>query len=125
MHRLSMDLDAVLRRAVYSGASDVHLKVGRPPFFRHDGDLAPVEDVPALDEADLEEVLDTVAASAPGRRELFERTGELDIAYSKPELPRFRVNGFRQRGAISFAFRLIPDSIPTFEELHLPTGVGR
>jgi twitching motility protein PilT len=120
-----MDLDALLRRAVFSGASDVHFKLGQPPFFRHDGELAPVEDVSPLADADLEAVLSEVTGSAPGRRELFERTGELDIAYSTPELPRFRVNGFRQRGAISFAFRLIPDSIPSFEELRLPPGVAR
>src|SRR5919109_284843 len=125
MHPLAMDLDALLRRAVFSGASDVHFKLGQPPFFRHDGELAPVEDVSPLADADLEAVLNEVTASAPGRRELFERTGELDIAYSTPELPRFRVNGFRQRGAISFAFRLIPDSIPSFEELRLPPGVAR
>ena len=125
MHPLAMDLDALLRRAVFSGASDVHFKLGQPPFFRHDGELAPVEDVSPLADADLEAVLNEVTGSAPGRRELFERTGELDIAYSTPELPRFRVNGFRQRGAISFAFRLIPDSIPSFEELRLPPGVAR
>jgi twitching motility protein PilT len=61
----------------------------------------------------------------PRRREAFDETGDLDLAYSKPGLPRFRVNGFRQRGAISFAFRAIPDQIPGFDELHLPPGVAR
>src|SRR6266571_3606128 len=55
----------------------------------------------------------------------FEETGDLDIAYQSEDLPRFRVNAFRQRGAISFAFRVIPKNVPTFEELSLPKGVQR
>jgi twitching motility protein PilT len=61
----------------------------------------------------------------PEKRDRFEETGELDLAYSAPDLPRFRVNVFRQRGAISFAFRAIPERIPRFDELHLPPGVAR
>ena len=107
-----------------SGASDLHLKVARPPVVRHDGILAPVRDWPALDEAELERVLETVTASDVERRDAFARTGELDLAYTAPGLPRFRVNGFRQRGAISFAFRLIPTEIPSFAGLALPDGVA-
>jgi twitching motility protein PilT len=125
MHELSMDLSAVLRHAVSAGASDVHLKVGQPPVFRSDGQLAPVADFEALVDADLEAVLDRVGAAYPRRRAAFDETGDLDVAYSEEGLPRFRVNGFRQRGAISFAFRVIPEVIPDFEQLHLPSGVAR
>src|SRR5207253_8376422 len=55
----------------------------------------------------------------------FHETGELDIAYTAGDLPRFRVNGFRQRGSLSFAFRVIPKNVPSFEELRLPKGVCR
>jgi twitching motility protein PilT len=120
-----MDLTAVLQRAVESGASDIHCKIGQPPVFRHDGELVPSSDFPPLDDVELEAILDAVTAATPRRRETFDEIGELDIAYSMPGLPRFRVNGFRQRGAISFAFRVIPDTIPSFAELHLPPGVGR
>ncbi len=119
-----MDLNDVLRHAVDAGASDVHLKVGQPPVLRYDGELAPVAEVPPLGEAELQAVLDQVTVSTPRRRELFEETGDLDIAYSHPGLPRFRVNGFRQRGAISFAFRVIPTEIPGYADLRLPEGVG-
>ena len=125
MHELSMDLTAVLRHAVAAGASDVHLKVGQPPVLRSDGELAASTEFPALGDADLQAVLDRVTVAVPRRRELFDETGDLDLAYSEPGLPRFRVNGFRQRGAISFAFRVIPDQIPNFGELHLPPGVAR
>ena len=120
-----MDLDAVLLRAVELGASDVHFKVGQPPVLRLDGQLASAGGVPPLDDVDLEAVLDRVAAHVPLRRQAFDESGDLDLAYSKPGLPRFRVNGFRQRGAISFAFRAIPDQIAGFAELHLPPGVVR
>jgi twitching motility protein PilT len=120
-----VDLDSILLRAVGLGASDVHLKVGQPPVVRKDGELVHVSDLDALGDAELEVVLAHVTASYPARREQFEATGELDLAYSSPDLPRFRVNGFRQRGAISFAFRAIPDRIPGYGELHLPPGVAR
>ena len=120
-----MDLDAILLRAVGLGASDVHLKVGQPPVVRKDGELVHVAELDALGDAELEVVLAHVTSSHPARREQFEATGELDLAYSSPDLPRFRVNGFRQRGSISFAFRAIPDRIPGYGELHLPPGVGR
>ena len=104
-----MDLTAVLRHAVAAGASDVQFKVGQPPVLRFDGELAPATAFPVLGDADVEAVLDRVSVAVPRRRELFDSTGDLDLAYSEPGLPRFRVNGFRQRGAISFAFRVIPN----------------
>jgi twitching motility protein PilT len=121
---VSMDLNAVLRHAVEKGASDVHFKVGQPPVLRFDGELAPAEGFSPLGDADLESILEQVTTSTPRRKQLFDETGDLDIAYSDPDLPRFRVNGFRQRGAISFAFRVIPNNIANFEQLHLPAGVA-
>ena len=120
-----MDLNAVLLHVVDSGASDVHLKLGQPPVLRFDGELAPAEELQPLGEADLQAVLDQVTADRPrGGERSSTRRGDLDIAYSEPGLPRFRVNGFRQRGAISFAFRVIPNNIANFDELHLPSGVS-
>jgi twitching motility protein PilT len=124
MHDVSMDLNAVLRHAVEAGASDVHLKIGQPPVLRFDGELAPVTEHAPLGEAELQAVLDQVTVSSPRRREIFDETGDLDIAYSEPGLPRFRVNGFRQRGSISFAFRVIPTEIAGYSDLRLPPGVG-
>jgi twitching motility protein PilT len=120
-----MDLDSVLFNACSLGASDVHLKLGQPPVVRRDGVLERLEGHPALDAAALGAVLDLVTAPFPERRKEFEQTGELDLAYVPPALPRFRVNGFRQRGATSFAFRQIPSTVPGFAELGLPPGVGR
>lgn len=120
-----MELDVLLQRAVDLGASDIHLKVGRPPILRHDGELGELVEWPWLTDEDLESVLVLVCASTPGRADAFVESGELDTAYSATGLPRFRVNGFRQRGSISFAFRVIPREVPTFDELALPIGVKK
>jgi twitching motility protein PilT len=121
----TIDLDAVLHRAVDRGASDVHLKHGQPPIIRFDGQLEAMADHAPLGSEDLEHVLKEVGRTAPSRLAGFEQTGELDLAYQHPDLPRFRVNAFRQRGDISFAFRVIPRKVPDFASLQLPVGVAR
>ena len=120
-----MDLNDLLLGAVQAGATDVHLKLGRPPILRRDGALVPVENWNALTPADLESVLATVTAVNRQKEADFRATGELDIAYTSNDLTRYRVNGFLQRGAISFAFRIIPKDIPNFEQLRMPKGVQR
>jgi twitching motility protein PilT len=120
-----MDLNALLRRAVELGASDIHLKTGQPPVVRCDGALARLEEWPPLDEIDIEVALQVVALTAPARLAAFHETGELDIAYQDECLPRFRVNAYRQRGTTSLALRVIPTRVPTFAELDLPPGVER
>ena len=120
-----MDLNGLLTRAVAVGASDVHLKLGQPPVVRKDGELGVLDGWPALTDADLEGVLEIVGARSPERLQLFRDAGDLDIAYQDGDLPRFRVNAYRQRGAISFAFRVIPKTVPSFEQLSLPVGVQK
>jgi twitching motility protein PilT len=120
-----MDLDTLLARAVDLGASDIHLKLGRPPMLRRDGSLGAMEDSPDMSEDDLDGFLQRVTKIKPERYAQFQETGDLDIAYQSGDLPRFRVNGFRQRGNVSFAFRVIPKTVPTMEQLRLPKGVQR
>jgi twitching motility protein PilT len=120
-----VDLNAVLARAVELGASDIHLKVAQPPIVRRDGELGVLPDHPPLTELDLDAALEVITELAPAKQQAFHETGELDTAYTANELPRFRVNGFRQRGSISFAFRVIPKHVPSFEDLRLPQGVRR
>jgi twitching motility protein PilT len=120
-----MDLNPLLRRAVELGASDIHLKIAQPAILRRDGSLGPMDGAPALTEDDLRSVLERVTEIAPHKLSGFEDTGDLDIAYQSEDLPRFRVNAFRQRGATSFAFRVIPKHVPSFEQLSLPPGVQK
>jgi twitching motility protein PilT len=120
-----MDLNGLLRHAVELGASDIHLKIGRPPVLRRDGALGELEDAEPLDDSHLLSVLNKVSAHAPDKLTHFHVSGDLDIAYQDEDLPRFRVNAYRQRGAISFAFRVIPKNVPSFEQLNLPGGVQK
>ena len=120
-----MDLNAILRIGVELGASDIHLKVDQPPMLRTDGAIAPLPECPALSEQNLLTALETVTHVTPDRLRQFHETGDLDLAYTAEGLPRFRVNVFRQRGAISLALRVIPRDVPSFEKLSLPAGVAR
>jgi twitching motility protein PilT len=120
-----MDLNGLLMRAVELGATDIHLKIGQPPICRVDGDLMPMTGVAPFDEAGLAAVLETVGRRAPEKLQHFADAGDLDIAYQDGDLPRFRVNAYRQRSATSFAFRVIPKTVPSFEELSLPVGVQK
>jgi twitching motility protein PilT len=118
-----MDFDALLLRVAGLGASDVHLKLGQPPLARIDGAIGPLED-PPLSEQDLDMIVQHVTRIAPDRYDTFMSSGELDIGHEAGGV-RFRVNAFRQRGAISLVCRVIPREIPDFEKLHLPPGVRR
>ena len=120
-----MQLNDLLRSAVEAGASDIHLKFGRPPLMRRNGLVTPMENGEELSNADLDGYLRTITSLVPSRYERFNASGDLDIAYTAEGLPRFRVNAFRQRGMISFALRVIPKTVPQFEELGLPPGVRR
>jgi twitching motility protein PilT len=123
--KAAMELNSLLRSAVEHGASDLHLKVGLPPILRRDGDLGPLEGAAIVTDRDMETVLELVGKRTPDRLEAFRQSGDLDVAYQDADLPRFRVNAFRQRGHTSFAFRVIPKNVPNFEMLGLPVGVRR
>jgi twitching motility protein PilT len=120
-----MDLDALLQHMIEIGGSDLHLKVDSPPLVRVDGALTPVIGEGQLDDATLERFVDIVTERTPKKRDFFDEYGDLDTAYVSPGNGRFRVNGYRQRGAISFAFRYIPKTVPSFEQLGLPPGVEK
>src|SRR3712207_5948276 len=120
-----MDLNALLSRAVQYGATDIHLKLGRPPVIRQDGQVVALPEYNALTQQDLEIVLGAVTAVNPQKLADFRSSGELDIAYMSNDLTRYRVNGYMQRGSISFAFRVIPREVPDFDTLKMPPGVRR
>jgi twitching motility protein PilT len=110
-------IEELLAAAARAGASDLHLKVGLPPVVRVDGALQPVK-LPALDETDVERYL---AEVLPERLTVeFKETNEADFSFGGNGLGRYRVNAFRQRGAVSVAVRLLPTADKSFAELGLP-----
>ena len=118
----SGDLDHLIGQLVRDGGSDLHLKVGSPPVFRIRGLLSHVEDYGVLNLADTEAMLGQIIPET--LIEEFEQAGEADFSY-EAEPGRFRVNAFRQRGAVSVVMRYIPFDIPKFEELGLPEAIRK
>jgi twitching motility protein PilT len=113
--------DRVLLAARKLGASDVHLKVGRPPIFRIRGQLRTLKDVPAMNN----DVIETFAVNimSPRQHQMFMEHCEVDLAYGTEDGYRYRVNVFRQRGTTGMVMRIIPSKIPAFERLNLPDRV--
>jgi twitching motility protein PilT len=115
---MALNVDDLLRRAVESKASDLHLKVGNHPYIRIDGLLHPLTDVPRVTP---EEMLSMAFSMMTNRqKQKFKETAELDMAYGVAGLGRFRVNVFQQRGNVGMVLRVIPTKIRTIEELELP-----
>ncbi len=115
---MSLDFATVLNRMVEVRASDVHLSPGFPPAVRVRGKITPLDDYPALQPQDTREIVYSILNDS--QRKQFENNLQLDLAYAIPGVARFRVNVFFQRGAISAAFRHIPEKIESLQTLGLP-----
>ena len=120
-NRVNMyNLDEILIQSVKSGASDIHLTTGRPPSYRSDGVLAPIEGE-RLTPQILEELLMPLM-DVRHRGEL-QDNGQTDFAYAIPGVGRFRVNVFKQRGTLASVMRSLPFNIPEPEQLGIPAEV--
>jgi twitching motility protein PilT len=118
-----MHVNDLLKIAVESGASDLHLKVGSFPMMRVAGVLRPASEERRLSHEDTVAMAAAVMSSA--QRQKFKEAQEVDLAYSIPQLGRFRCNVFQQRGTIGLVLRVIPMRIKTIEELGLPGVLAR
>ena len=120
---MALSIDDLLRRAVESRASDLHLKVGNHPYLRIDGVLHPMNDVPRITP---EEMLSMAFSMMTNRqKQKFKESAELDMAYGVAGLGRFRVNVFQQRGNVGMVLRVIPTKIRTIDELNLPAVIEK
>jgi twitching motility protein PilT len=113
------DVQAELRELVARNGSDLHLKVGSAPLFRVYGKLGPDEGTEPLSAEDTERALHELLHDQAKLKE-FGEEHEVDFSFEIPDVARFRINAFRQRGVISVACRAIPNEIATIEELSLP-----
>ena len=116
-------IDDLAVRLVEMEGSDLHLKSGVPPVVRTRGLLSYLEDYPALRPEDTQAMLDDIIPE--NLVDEFERDGEADFSHAAPNVGRFRVNAFKQRGTVSIVMRFIPFEIPLLEDLKLPGVVGR
>ena len=118
----SVRIETYLEECIKKNASDLHIQVGLPPILRIDGALGPVHGAPIL----TEEVVETLVFSTldSTQREILMKDKEFDYSFSFGELGRFRVNAFHERGNLAAAFRLIPNTMPTIDELGMPQVVS-
>ncbi len=115
---MQFDFAEVLRHMVDVKASDVHLTPGFPPAIREKGKIVPMEGFPVLSSQETREVVYSILNDDQHKR--FENHKQLDFAYAIPNVARFRVNCFFQRGSVSAAFRLVPQDIPSLDSLGVP-----
>src|SRR3954462_11017292 len=113
----AFDYKSVLQHMIQANASDLHLKVGRPPTLRVDGHMMAME-LPALRQEDLRSLAEQIMA--PKNIKEFSENKESDFALSLPGIGRFRVNAYQQRGTIAYALRTVPFQAKTIAELNLP-----
>jgi twitching motility protein PilT len=106
-----------ISQMVQRGASDLLLKVGRPPTIRLNGELGGLE-MPPVKPEDLKLLAEQIMT--PRQVKEFSEKKEADFAIGVPGVGRFRTNIYQQRGTLAFAFRAIPYEVKTVRELNLP-----
>jgi len=106
-----------ISQMVQRGASDLLLKVGRPPSIRLNGELVPLN-VQALRPEELKNLAEQIMT--PRQIKEFAEKKEADFAIGVPGVGRFRTNIYQQRGTLAFALRAIPYEVKALHELNLP-----
>lgn len=114
-------LVSLLQATVNSGASDLHITVGRAPTARRDGTLVSFENVQILDGDDTARMVMSLLddKQADELKEML----QVDFSFGIPGLGRFRANAYHQRNALALALRVIPFRVRTLEELGCPRAV--
>ncbi len=115
-----MTIEELLITAKENKASDVHITVGLPPKMRINGRLVDM-DYPRLLPPDTEAVISTMMSHNTLHQ--IQELGEIDFSYSIPQIGRYRVNVFHQRGSMAASIRLVSTKIPLPEELGIPKSV--
>ncbi len=116
------EIDALLRKMVELGGSDLHLSVGAAPKARVSGSIQPISDQP-LTAPVLELMLQEIVAERKWRE--FTERHDLDLAYEIPGLARFRGNFLLNHWGLAAVFREIPAKILSFEQLGLPESIKK
>jgi twitching motility protein PilU len=107
----------LLRLMLGKKASDMFITAGFPPAMKVDGKMTPVNSQ-VLSPQQAREICRSIMNDKQAAE--FDATNECNFAIGIPNVARFRVNAFVQRGSVGLVFRTINSKIPTFEELGLP-----
>jgi twitching motility protein PilT len=112
-----VDVKTILAEAIENQASDVHINVGMPPILRKNTELI-TTDFPPISTEDAKEMV--LSMVGPDRFKKFEQNKDLDFSTTIDDGHRFRVNAHFQRDTIAISFRVIPNQVPSIDDLHLP-----
>ena len=116
------DVTLYLQQAVALGASDLFLAAGGPAAYKVDGRLVrPEED--RLMPPDTQALLSQLYALAEREMEGYLARGDDDFSFAVPQLARFRVSSYRQRGSLAAVIRVVSFSIPDWQALSIPAAV--
>ena len=102
--------------------SDLIFSPGHAPQIESSGQLVELkfQGLERLTPEHTRQIANELMGSLSYAREKLEKEGSTDLSYSIPAVCRFRVNIFRQRGTHAIVMRVIPNAVPTFEDLKLP-----
>src|SRR6185295_1123338 len=113
-----MDMQELLHLSIERHASDLHLSPHLPPILRIAGDLTPLTEYPSLAPDETKRLIYSILTQ--DQQSELKSLWELDFGFSVPHLSRFRVNAFQQMHGLAAVFRMVPEKIPTMDELELP-----
>ncbi|SFH47606.1 twitching motility protein PilT [Tindallia magadiensis] len=116
-----MNIRDILTKALETKASDVHITVMNPPIIRVDGSLQPM-DHSVLKPEDTKYLVYEVLTEY--QQNCLKEKGEIDVSFAIPQIGRFRVNAYLQRGTYGMALRVVNIRIPTIEELGIPSHIA-
>ncbi|MEE8467072.1 MAG: type IV pilus twitching motility protein PilT [Planctomycetota bacterium] len=114
-------IDALFKRMVELGASDLHMTAGKKPSWRLHGEMMHVDECAVIKTDQMRQIL--MEITPPANKAEFESDNDTDFAYAIKGLARFRVNLFVDRSGPGAVFRQIPEEIMTAEQLGLPDAV--
>ncbi len=100
-------------------ASDVHLCPGQPPVFRVDNDIRNSELIGDISAVQILDLIQRITAEVEWKE--FHETMQTSFNFHQVGLGYSRVSAFMKQGAPHITFRFLPEIIPSFEELNIPT----
>ena len=113
-----IDMRYLIHALIKYNASDLHIRVGRPPLYRINGKIVPTR-MAELTQGQAEQILHGVLTDKQ-IQELHEKR-TIDFSFRMKDFGRFRCNVFFQRGTIGAAVRMIPLTVPGFDTLGIPS----
>lgn len=117
--RQAMKIDKLLKLSVEQQASDLHIIPGLSPLLRIDGELKTIDEIAPLSSAVTKHLIYSIMSSE--QQKTFEERLVCDMAINFPHIGIFRVSALHELNGIAAVFRIIPEKVPTFDQLMLPS----